>query len=102
VRAILGLIDEPRAVGEMFNIGSAEEVTILELTRRIREYTGSSSDIQLVPFEKAFEKSFEDIPRRVPDTGKIRALIGWEPTKSLDDILHETIARTREEQRRSA
>jgi UDP-glucose 4-epimerase len=102
VRAIQGLVDEPRAVGEMFNIGSDEEVTILELTRRIRDYTGSSSEITLIPFDQAFEKSFEDIPRRVPDTGKIRSLTGWQPTRSLDDILHETIARYRDEQRRTA
>jgi UDP-glucose 4-epimerase len=102
VAAILGLIEEPRAIGEMFNIGSDEEVTILDLTRRIKEYTGSSSEIKLVPFNQAFEKSFEDIPRRVPDTRKIRDLIGWTPTRTLDDILHETIARSRDEQRRSA
>ncbi len=102
VRAILGLLEEPSAVGEMFNIGSDEEVTILELTQRIKKQTGSSSEITLVPFNKAFQKSFEDIPRRVPDTTKIRELIGWEPTRSLDDILEETIARTREELRRSA
>ncbi len=97
VRAVLGLIDEPRAVGEMFNIGSTEEVTILDLSRRIVEYTKSSSEINMVPFTKAFEKSFEDIPRRVPDTSKITALTGWRPTRSLDDILHETIARSRDE-----
>ena len=97
VRAVLGLIDEPRAVGEMFNIGSNEEVSILDLSQRILEYTQSSSRINLVPFNEAFEKSFEDISRRVPDTSKIGALTGWRPTRSLDDILHETIARSREE-----
>lgn len=97
VRAVLALLEEPQAVGEMFNIGSSEEVAILDLARRILDYTGSSSQIRLVPFQQAFEKSFEDIPRRVPDTSKISALTGWTPTRSLDDILHEAIARAREE-----
>ncbi len=97
VRAVLAVLQEPRAVGEMFNIGSDEEVTILDLARRVREYTNSSSDIRLVPFNHAFEKSFEDIPRRVPDTSKISALTGWKPTRSLDDILHEAIALARQE-----
>ncbi|HEX2064506.1 MAG TPA: NAD-dependent epimerase/dehydratase family protein, partial [Acidimicrobiales bacterium] len=102
VDAIMALLDHPGAVGEMFNIGSDEEVTILELARRVIDIAGSSSEIHLMPFDKAFQSNFEDIPRRVPDTSKIRALTGWRPTRDLDAILEETIARTREELRGSA
>lgn len=97
VAALLALLDHPDAVGEMFNIGSDEEVTILELSRRIVEHTGSCSQIQFVPFDQAFQSAFEDIPRRVPNTAKVRALTGWRPTLTLDQILDETIAQTREE-----
>lgn len=97
VGALLALLDHPDAVGEMFNIGSEEEVTILELAQRVLQHTGSSSEIRLVPFDQAFEANFEDIPRRVPDTSKIRALTGWRPARRLDDILRETITQTRQE-----
>lgn len=91
------LLDHPGAVGEMFNIGSDEEVTILELTHRIVALTGSRSEIRLIPFHEAFTTGFEDIPRRVPDTTKVRTLTGWKPTRRLDDILAETIAHVRSE-----
>jgi UDP-glucose 4-epimerase len=97
VQALMALLEHPDAVGEMFNIGSDEEVTILELAERIRTIAGSSSEIELVPFKQAYQTSFEDIPRRVPDTTKIKKLTGWRPTRSLDTILEETIARAREE-----
>ncbi len=99
ISAVLAVLEHPDAVGEIFNIGSDEEVTILELSRRVLEHTGSSSEIQLIPFDKAFQSAFEDIPRRVPDTSKVRALTGWQPTQMLDDILQETIAQTRAELR---
>ncbi|HWC12699.1 MAG TPA: GDP-mannose 4,6-dehydratase [Acidimicrobiales bacterium] len=99
VDAIISLLQHPDAVGEMFNIGSDEEVNILELSQRIIRITESSSEIHLVPFERAFQSNFEDIPRRVPDTTKIRTLTGWQPTRLLDTILEETIARTRDELR---
>ena len=86
------LLEHPGAVGEMFNVGSDEEVTILELAERIIRATGSTSKVMLIPFEEAYTTGFEDIPRRVPDTTKIRSLTGWKPTRSLDDILAETIA----------
>ncbi len=95
ISAVLAVLEHPDAVGEIFNIGSDEEVTILELSQRILEHTASSSEIQLIPFDKAFQSAFEDIPRRVPDTSKVRALTGWHPTLTLDDILQETIAQTR-------
>ena len=89
------LLEHPGAVGEMFNIGSDEEVTILELTHRIVALTGSRSEIRLIPFDQAFTPEFEDIPRRVPDTTKVRTLTGWSPKRRLDDILAETIAHVR-------
>lgn len=102
ISALLAVLEHPDAVGEIFNIGSDEEVTILELSQRILEHTGSSSQIQLIPFDKAFQSAFEDIPRRVPDTSKVRALTGWQPTLTLDDILQETIAQTRAAVRQDA
>ena len=97
IDALMRLLGHPGAVGEMFNIGSEEEVTILELTHRIIKATGSRSEIRIVPFQEAFTTGFEDIPRRVPDTTKVRALTGWAPTRRLDDILAETIAHVRSE-----
>ena len=97
IDALMRLLQHPGAVGEMFNIGSDEEVTILELTHRIVELTASRSEIRLIPFHEAFTTGFEDIPRRVPDTSKVRALTGWQPTRRLDDILTETIAHVRSE-----
>ena len=97
ITALLRLLEHPGAVGAMFNIGSDEEVTILHLTERIVALTESRSEIRLIPFEEAYTTGFEDIPRRVPDTSKIRALTGWSPRRRLDDILIETIAHVRSE-----
>ena len=96
IDGLIRLLEHPGAVGEMFNIGSDEEVTIVELAERIVARTGSRSEIRLIPFHEAYSTAFEDIPRRVPDTGKIRALTGWSPTRRLDDILEETIAHVRD------
>jgi UDP-glucose 4-epimerase len=73
--------------GEVFNIGSQDEVEILALAEKVREATGSSSEIKLVPYDEAYEEGFEDMHRRVPDITKIRTALGWEPSKSLDDII---------------
>ena len=93
VRAMvdLMLIGEP-AYGEVFNIGATEEVTILELAERVRACTDSQSDIALVPYEDAYEQGFEDMYRRLPDTAKIEGLLGWKPTRSLDQILSDVVA----------
>lgn len=97
VDALCQLLDDDRAVGDCFNVGSSEEVSILELAECIKERTGSDSPIGLVSYEEAYEAGFEDMARRVPDTGKIRGLTGWAPTRNLDDILDETIAEARAE-----
>ena len=91
VRALIGLMETPEAYGNVFNIGSAEEVTILDLARRVREAAQSKSEIEFVPYEKAYEEGFEDMPRRVPDTTKVKALIGWQPTIALPQILSDVV-----------
>ena len=95
VRAMLALLALPGAVGEVVNIGSSEEVSILELAQRVKALTGSSSEIVFVPYAEAYEAGFEDMPRRVPDTSKARGMIGFAPTATLDDILRSVIEHQR-------
>jgi UDP-glucose 4-epimerase len=85
------LINEPRAVGQVFNIGNGREITIAALAARIKEMTGSASPIVTIPYEQAYEAGFEDMPRRVPDISRIKALVGYEPTVELDDTLGRVI-----------
>ncbi len=87
VGAMIGLIGEPRAYGQVFNIGSQEEVGIADLAARIIAATKSKSPIVKVPYNEAYEEGFEDMERRVPDIGKIHNLIGFSPTKNLDQII---------------
>lgn len=91
VRALMGVMDHPGAVGEVYNIGSVEEVTIRDLADRVKALTGSNSEIVHIPYEAAYGEGFEDMPRRIPDIGKIHALIGYRPSKSLDEILTRVI-----------
>ncbi len=91
VRALIGLMERPDAYGQVFNIGNTEEVSILSLAQRVIAQSGSTSEIVLVPYERAYEPGFEDMSRRVPDVGKIGQLIGWTPTISLDRILDDVI-----------
>ncbi|PYO35701.1 MAG: nucleoside-diphosphate sugar epimerase, partial [Candidatus Rokuibacteriota bacterium] len=91
VRAVIALIDEPRAVGGIFNIGSEEEISINELAERIKRMTGSASQIAHIPYEEAYQEGFEDMERRVPDISKIRNLIGYRNTATLDEILVKVI-----------
>ena len=92
VDALLRLLDHPGAVGEVFNVGSQEEISILDLAERILARTGSSSEIQLIPYAEAYPAGFEDMQRRLPSIDKIRALTGWRPARTLGDILTEAIA----------
>ncbi len=87
VEAIISLSEHPGAVGEIFNLGSAEEVTILELAHRVKDITESGSPIVFVPYEQAYAAGFEDMPRRVPSVEKAHRLIGYRPTLPLDGIL---------------
>jgi UDP-glucose 4-epimerase len=91
VEALVRLVGEPRAIGNVYNIGHFEEVRILDLAHRVRALTGSSSEIVLIPYDEAYEAGFEDMPRRVPDLRKIHDLIGYAPTLTLDDILRRVI-----------
>jgi len=91
VRALLGLVEHPDAVGGVFNVGNGEEITIGALAERIRTMTSSASPIVTIPYDEAYEAGFEDMPRRVPDIAKIRALIGYEPRVGLHDMLSEII-----------
>jgi len=85
------------AYGEVFNIGSQEEISILSLADRVRELTQSESDIQVIPYEQAYEEGFEDMPRRYPEISKIEAAVGWTPTRTLDEILGDVISFQHEE-----
>jgi UDP-glucose 4-epimerase len=92
VDVLLKLADDPAAVGEVFNIGNdREEVTMLDLARRVKERTGSRSEIVMVPYDQAYEEGFEDMQRRVPDVSKLRRLTGYEPKVHLDEILDRVI-----------
>jgi len=90
------LAHEPRAVGEVFNIGNTGEVTIRDLAARVKELTGSDSTIQYVPYDEAYEAGFEDMPRRVPDISKICGLIGYRPKLELDEIIRTVIEHIRQ------
>jgi UDP-glucose 4-epimerase len=90
--ALERLIEAPGAVGEVFNIGSNEEVSIFQLAERVRARAGSVSDIQFIPYEQAYETGFEDFRRRVPDLSKIQRMIEWEPATALDQTIDEMIA----------
>lgn len=96
VRALMALPKQVRAVGQVYNIGSTEEAAILDLARRVKQMTESKSELRLVPYEEAYVKGFEDMRRRVPSTDKIYQLMGWRPTKSLDEILRLMIGFQRE------
>jgi UDP-glucose 4-epimerase len=91
VGALVKLMDRQDTVGEVFNIGSDEEVSIAELAEVVKTLADSRSEIVMVPYDEAYEEGFEDMPRRVPDIGKIRRLIGYRPTKSLEDIVKSVI-----------
>jgi UDP-glucose 4-epimerase len=91
VGALVKLMDTDAAVGQVFNIGSNEEVTIHELAKRVKQLTNSESEITFVPYDEAYEEGFEDMPRRVPDITKVNALVGFRPEMTLDGILQSVI-----------
>ena len=92
VKALAALMDHPDSIGNVFNIGSSEEITINALAERVRGLAGSQSEIVHIPYGEAYEEGFEDMPRRVPDTTKIHKLIGFRADTTLDTILKEVIA----------
>ena len=91
VGALIKLVNEPRAIGQVINLGNTQEVTILKLAERVRELAGSQSTIRFVPYDEAYESGFEDMPRRVPDLSKAAAMIGYKTKNTLDDILVQVI-----------
>ena len=97
VQALCDLMSREDLYGEVFNIGSTEEISMLDLAHRVREAAESDSEINLVSYEDAYEPGFEDMPRRVPDISKVNEAIGWRPTRDLAGILDDVIQSEREE-----
>ena len=95
VGALIRLVHEPNAVGEVFNIGNDQEISIMALAEKIRAMTGNRSSIVTIPYDQAYEAGFEDMPRRVPNLSKIQALVGYAPKATLDDILGGVIEHVR-------
>jgi len=96
VEGLVRLMGEPRAVGEVFNIGNTQEVSMLELAHRVKASAGSESPVHLIPYDQAYEAGFEDMPRRVPDIRKISALVGYTPRVDLDGIIEGVVASMRD------
>ncbi len=99
VRAVMGLLAHPEAAGEVYNIGGTEEVSILELAKRVKTLSESQSEIKLVPYSEVYNRNFEDMPRRVPDISKLEKTIQFHPQYSLDEIIRDVIS---DRKRRSA
>jgi len=91
VRGLADLMAHPGAVGQIFNIGNSNEISIYDLAERVKKLAGSASPIELVPYETAYGEGFEDMERRVPDLTKIQSLVGYRPTVQLDEILNRVI-----------
>jgi UDP-glucose 4-epimerase len=91
VGALIKLMDHAESVGQVYNIGSTEEISIVKLAEKVKELTNSDSEIVFVPYDEAYEEGFEDMPRRVPDTSKIKQLVGFQPKMKLDGILRSVI-----------
>ena len=92
VRALLLVMDSDKAVGEVFNVGNNQQITIMELAKKVIELTGSSSTIEKIAYEKAYPEGFEDMQRRVPDISKIKQVLGWSPEINLDQIIKDIAA----------
>jgi nucleoside-diphosphate-sugar epimerase len=92
VGALIKLMDRDDSVGQVFNIGSNEEISILELAKKVKELARSDSEIVFVPYDEAYEEGFEDMPRRVPNITKIKNLVGFQPEMSLEGILQSVIS----------
>jgi UDP-glucose 4-epimerase len=102
VKALVALMERPEAVGEIYNIGASTEISILDLARRVKEITNSSSPIVLIPYDDAYETGYQDMPRRIPDTAKLRNLVGFAPTTGIDEIVDSVMRSFLARQERSA
>ena len=92
VRALLLVMDSDRTVGEVFNVGNNQQISIMELAKKVIELTGSSASIEKIAYEKAYPEGFEDMQRRVPDISKIKQVLGWSPEINLDQIIKDIAA----------
>ncbi len=81
----------PKAVGDVFNLGGHEEVSMNDLARRVISLANSKSEIRHIPYEQAYGRAFDDLPRRVPDLNKIKSMIGFTPHYSLDQIIKSVL-----------
>jgi UDP-glucose 4-epimerase len=95
VTGLMKLVETPGTAGTVFNIGNHEEISIMDLAKKVKALTGSTSEIVLIPYDQAYEAGFEDMPRRVPDLRRIGAAVGYAPTVGLDEILTRVIAHER-------
>jgi UDP-glucose 4-epimerase len=102
VKALVALMERPEAVGEIYNNGASTEISILDLAKRVKEITGSSSPIVLIPYDDAYETGYQDMPRRIPDTSKLRNLVGFAPTTAIDEIVDSVMKSFLARQERSA
>jgi len=100
VRGMMALAAEPRAIGEVFNLGNNQEITIRKLAELVKAMANSDSEIVAIPYEEAYENGFEDMPRRVPDLAKVKALIDYEPRIQLPEILSQVIEHHRAQRKR--
>jgi UDP-glucose 4-epimerase len=100
VRGMIALAAEPRAIGEVFNLGNNQEITIRKLAELVKAMANSDSEIVAIPYEEAYENGFEDMPRRVPDLAKVKALIDYEPRIQLPEILSQVIEHHRAQRKR--
>src|SRR4029078_3888323 len=96
VDALVKLAHEPRAIGEVFNVGTTSEVTIGDLAERVKKLSHNHSPIEFIPYDEAYEAGFEDMPRRVPDISKLCSLIGYRPKLQLDEIIQTVIEHVRQ------
>ena len=92
VEALVKVIESDKAIGQVFNVGNNQQITIMDLAKKVIEVTGSKSKIELVPYEKAYGPGFEDMQRRVPDISKIKSTLGWQPKIGLEQIIKDIAA----------
>jgi UDP-glucose 4-epimerase len=92
VRALLLVMDSDKAIGEVFNVGNNQQISIMELAKKVIAVTGSTSSIEMVAYEKAYPAGFEDMERRVPDISKIERVLGWKPQIGLEQIIKDIAA----------
>ena len=102
VRALVALMERPEAAGQIYNIGASTEISILDLAKRVKDITGSASPIVLIPYADAYDAGYQDMPRRIPDTSKLRNLVGFAPTTDIDEIVDSVMRSFLARQERSA